>query len=441
MPPQPLPGFRDFYPEQFAERAHIFETWRRIVRRYSFVEYDGPPLEPLDLYTQKSGDEIVTQLYNFVDKGERAVAMRPEMTPTFARMVGARAQALRKPVRWFSIPQLFRYERTQKGRLREHYQLNVDLVGESDVLADAELLSVAIEIMRAFGLTSEDVQARVSDRRLLNGLLEHLAIPQSAWSAVYAVLDKLDRQPREVSAEKLSAASIASDTAAVILSFGALDFAAVKAKYETAPAVAEHIARFDAYLAHAEALGVAAWIKFDLTIVRGLAYYTGIVFELFDAKGDFRAICGGGRYDHLLASLGGANLPALGFGMGDVVLGELLRERGLMPPSKSAIQFWIAQSPVDEDYPSVMLHTATVLRSRGQAVEYALRAQNWEKQFESGRKAGAAAFIIVEPAVANSRPLHARSTWRVRRAGHNDETFTTLDDLVTWVSTTTGTAS
>lgn len=440
MPPQPLPGFRDFYPEQFAERAYIFETWRRIVRRYSFVEYDGPPLEPLDLYTQKSGDEIVTQLYNFVDKGERAVAMRPEMTPTFARMVGARAQALRKPVRWFAIPQLFRYERTQKGRLREHYQLNVDLVGESDVMADAELLAIAIEMMRAFGLTSDDVRARVSDRRLLNGLLEHLAIPDAAWPVVYAVLDKLDRQPRDVSAEKLAAAFITPDVAERILGFGALDFAAVQLQYGTAPAVAEHIARFASYVAHAEALGVGAWLKFDLTIVRGLAYYTGIVFELFDAKGDFRAICGGGRYDQLLASLGGAALPALGFGMGDVVLGELLRERGLMPRTSSMVEYWIAQSPLDGDFPSAMLHTATALRSRGRVVEYSLRTQKLEKQFESGRKAGAAAFVIVDPVVANA-PAAQTQTWRVRRAGHDDVTFTTLDDLVTWASNTTETTS
>ena len=440
MPPQPLPGFRDFYPEQFAERAHIFDTWRRIVRRYSFVEYDGPPLEPLDLYTQKSGDEIVTQLYNFVDKGERAVAMRPEMTPTFARMVGARAQALRKPVRWFSIPQLFRYERTQKGRLREHYQLNVDLVGETDVMADAELLSIAIEIMRAFGLTSDDVRARVSDRRLLNGLLEHLAIPASAWHAVYAVLDKLDRQPRDVSFERLAAAAIAPDVAECILGFGALDFSAVQAQYGSAPAVAEPIARFATYLAHADALGVASWVKFDLTIVRGLAYYTGIVFELFDAKGDFRAICGGGRYDALLASLGGTELPALGFGMGDVVLGELLRDRGLMPRLTSPVEYWVSQSPLDADFPSTLLGTATALRQSGRVVEFSLRAQKLDKQFESGRKAGAAAFVIVDPEVADAPPVHSR-TWRVRRAGHDDVTFTTLDDLVTWVSTTTGTKS
>src|SRR5215211_2807755 len=162
-----LPGFRDFYPEQFAERSHIMGVWRDVARRFAFVEYDGPPLEPLELYTKKSGEEIVGQLYNFTDKGGRDITLRPEMTPTFARMVAARANALRKPVRWFSVPQLFRYERQQKGRLREHFQLNVDIVGEAGVTADAELVAVALEIMREFGLSSADVNARVSDRRLL----------------------------------------------------------------------------------------------------------------------------------------------------------------------------------------------------------------------------------------------------------------------------------
>src|ERR1043165_8875575 len=162
-----LPGFRDFYPDQFAERAHIMGVWRDFAHRYAFVEYDGPPLEPLELYTKKSGDEIVGQLYNFTDKGGREVALRPEMTPTLARMASAKANALRKPVRWFSVPQLFRYERQQRGRLREHFQLNVDIVGEPDVTADAELLAVAIDIMREFGLTPQDVRARVSDRRVI----------------------------------------------------------------------------------------------------------------------------------------------------------------------------------------------------------------------------------------------------------------------------------
>lgn len=427
MSHKPLPGFRDFYPEQLSERAHIFETWRRIVRRYAFLEYDGPPLEPLELYTQKSGEEIVTQLYNFVDKGDRPVAMRPEMTPTFARMVGAKAQTMRKPVRWFSLPQLFRYERTQKGRLREHYQLNVDIVGEADVLADAELLSVALEIMRAFGLTATDVRARVSDRRLLNGLLEHLAIPEANWPGVYAVLDKLERQPREVSAEKLAAAGLDAATVDIVLGFGSLDFASLQAQYGDAPAVQPHVVRFAEYLAHCAALGVADFVQFDLTIVRGLAYYTGIVFELFDNVGEFRAICGGGRYDNLLKSLGGTDLPALGFGMGDVVIGELLRARGLMPAFVPSLEFWVAQAPDSPSAPQGALETATAMRHAGCTVEFALRSQKLDKQLEAGRKAGASTFIIVDPASSTA-------PWRVRRAGHDDLTFSTLEALRAWAS-------
>src|SRR3954470_4995669 len=212
-----LPGFRDFYPEQFAERAHIMNTWREVARRYAFVEYDGPPLEPLELYTRKSGEEIVGQLYNFVDKGDREVALRPEMTPTVARMVAARANALRKPVRWFSMPQLFRYERQQKGRLREHYQLNVDIFGASEVAADAELLAAALGMMRAFGLTPDDIVARVSDRRILTAYLGSLGVPAGAMDGTYGVIDKLERTPREVSAEKLAALGVPTASLEAIL--------------------------------------------------------------------------------------------------------------------------------------------------------------------------------------------------------------------------------
>jgi len=205
-----LPGFRDFFPTELAERAHIMRVWREVSRRYNFVEYDGPPLEPLDLYTKKSGDEIVGQLYTFTDKGGRDVALRPEMTPTFARMVGERANALRKPVRWFSMPQLFRYERQQKGRLREHFQLNVDIVGEADVSADAELLALAIDIMRGLGLTEHDVVARVSDRGLLRALLLDAGVTDAQLGAAYAVIDKVEREPRDVGERKLSEAGIDS---------------------------------------------------------------------------------------------------------------------------------------------------------------------------------------------------------------------------------------
>lgn len=401
MPPKALPGFRDFYPEQFAERAYIFETWRQVVRRYAFAEYDGPPLEPLDLYTKKSGDELLTQAYNFVDKGGREVTMRPEMTPTFARMVAAKAQALRKPIRWFSIPQLFRYERQQKGRLREHYQLNVDMVGEAHVLADAELLSVAVEIMAALGLTAKDVRARVSDRRLLNGLLEHLAIAEEKWPAVYAVLDKLERQPREISAEKLTDAGLGAETVEAILAFDKLDFTSMWKLYGDAPSVAPHAERFAEYLSHAEALGIREWIHFDLTIVRGLAYYTGIVFELFDAVGEFRAICGGGRYDNLLSSLGGVDLPALGFGMGDVVLGELLRERGLMPKfhATEARYFIVAGEGIKA---SCVLTVASALRRHLPDASFsyglnpaAIETRKTAKQVDDGRASGANYFIWI----------------------------------------------
>jgi len=398
-----LPGFRDFYPDELARRAHIFQAWRAVARRYAFVEYDGPPLEPLDLYTRKSGDEIVAQLYNFTDKGGREVALRPEMTPTFARMVGARANALRKPVRWFSIPQLFRYERAQRGRLREHYQLNVDIVGESSELADAELLGAAIDIMRELGLTAVDVRARVSDRRLLGGILTTLGVTEGQIPAVYAVVDKIARQPREVSAEKLTAAGLTPTQVERVLGLAAgTTFDAVRAEFGSAPAAAEHVERFGRYLEHLEALGFGAWVDLDLSIVRGLAYYTGIVFELFDAKGELRAICGGGRYDTLLKSLGGTDLPALGFGMGDVVLGELLADRGLFPaPGADGADLYLVagNGAVGRPYAEA-LRLVSALRGAGFSVNHGLNAERFlsqatRNQVDGAKKAGAAAVIGV----------------------------------------------
>ena len=392
----PLPGFRDFYPEQLAERAYVMRTWREVIRRYAFVEYDGPPLEPLELYTRKSGDEIVTQLYNFVDKGGREVALRPEMTPTFARMVGARANALRKPVRWFATPQLFRYERQQKGRLREHFQLNVDIVGEGDVTADAELLACAIDIMRAFGLTPDDVVARVSDRRILQRYLQAVGVPDARVPDVYLVIDKLQRQPREVSAEKLAALGLTEPTVEAVLAVDttSLDTVAAALVSDTeATRVVDDFRRFERYLC-ALLPGGGAWLRFDLSIVRGLAYYTGIVFELFDRRGEFRAICGGGRYDTLLGTLGGVELPALGFGMGDVVLTELLRARGLLHAAPEGVDYWIvAGETVD---PERVMHEAARLRGAGHSVEFALRPQTVSKQLKAAKSAGAHETVTLE---------------------------------------------
>jgi histidyl-tRNA synthetase len=401
-----LPGFRDFYPDEFAQRAHIFKAWREVARRYAFVEYDGPPLEPLDLYKKKSGDEIVGQLYNFVDKGDREVALRPEMTPTFARMVAAKANAIRKPVRWFSIPQLFRYERAQRGRLREHYQLNVDIVGEPSELADAELLSVAIDIMRELGLSSDDVRARVSDRRLLNAILEALGVDAVQFAAVYAVLDKIARTPANVSREKLAAVGLADATIDRIIALAAVKgIAPLRIEFGASVGVAPHLERFERYLAHLQALGVSDWVDLDLSIVRGLAYYTGIVFELFDAKGELRAICGGGRYDTLLLSLGNVDLPALGFGMGDVVLGELLKERGLMPAKAGTpAELFVVGGEGVLDHPIGDALTLTrQLRRAGFSVDHVMSAEKYQaqssrNQVDSAKKFGARAAIYFENA-------------------------------------------
>jgi len=394
MSPGALPGFRDVYPAEFAERSHLFAAWRTVAQRFGFSEYDGPPLEPLELYTKKSGDEIVAQLYHFKDKGDREIALRPEMTPTLARMAAARANALRKPVRWFSIPQLFRYERQQRGRLREHFQLNMDILGEPDVTADAELLAAAVEIMRILGLTSEDVVAKVSDRRLLNALLLGNGFTDAQLPAAYAALDKIDRDPRPVLEERLAAAGVdaARITRLFDLAAAAGDPARLASEVEKAGA-AEAFAPLGRYLELLQALGVREWVRVDLSIVRGLAYYTGIVFELFDAKGELRAICGGGRYDHLLEAIGGVDLPALGFGMGDVVLGELLKQRGLMPAAPAAIDVWVAFA--DDDAFPAALRIATRLRARGKRVEYALGAQKLARQLKAASAAGARTAVVV----------------------------------------------
>jgi histidyl-tRNA synthetase len=394
---QALPGFRDFYPDDFAVRAHIMRTWRDVARRYGFQEYDGPPLEPLELYTEKSGPEIVQQLYNFTDKGGREVAMRPEMTPTLARMAGARAGGLRKPIKWFSIPQLFRYERQQRGRLREHFQLNLDVIGEEDAAADAELLAAAIDMLRAFGLTEQDFVARVSDRRLLRALLLHAGVPEDQLILVYNIVDKLERDPREVIAKRLrDEAGMGDDAIERTLDiFRHTDFDAVRQAYGQTEGVAPEIERMGEIFGHLRAMGLMDFVRFDLSIVRGLAYYTGIVFELFDARGELRAICGGGRYDNLLGQVGGVQLPALGFGMGDVVLRELLSDRGLLPETRQTLDYYvIAVTPEQRPDALGLVHR---LRDGGASVDYALKHQGVGKQFKNASAVGARRTVVIGP--------------------------------------------
>src|SRR5438874_10793155 len=303
---QSLPGFRDFLPGDCAGRNYIFSRWREVARRYGFVEWEGPPLEPTELYKKKSGAEIVEQLFNFTDKGEREVALRPELTPTLVRVVAAHEREFKKPLKWFSIGQFFRYEKQQRGRLREHFQLNCDIIGEKDLAADIELAAVSIDILRAFGFTEKDFVVRISDREFWTDFFRDTNVPAEAWEDLLQAIDKSAREPREKTAEKLG------DLADPV-------FAALKSGGKSA--------KLGQLVEGLRARGLADFVAIDVGIVRGLAYYTGIVFEVFDRAGKFRAIAGGGRYDQLVAQLSdnAVSLPALGFAIGDVVLGEMIR--------------------------------------------------------------------------------------------------------------------
>jgi len=396
MQAQALPGFRDFYPAEFALRAHILGAWRRVAGRYGFEEFDGPPLEPLELYTTKSGDEIVDQLYAFEDKGGRQVALRPEMTPTVARMVAARANALKKPIRWFSIPQLFRYERQQRGRLREHFQFNCDIIGEAGPLADAEVIALALDVMRELGLGPDEVKVRLSDRRVLGVLLAGAGVADEHLGEAYQAVDKIERAPRERLEDRLAKAGLDRDAIDGVFKVAGLrGRQAVNAALADVPGGSDAGGDFEVVIDALEAVGLGEYVEVDLSIVRGLAYYTGVVFEVFDAKGAMRAICGGGRYDQLLSSLGGVDLPALGFGMGDVVLGDVLKDKGVIPETSSSIDvFVVAVTP--EDLPFA-LRLSRALRDRNLRVEYPLSHMAVGKQMKLANARQAPYAVMIGP--------------------------------------------
>lgn len=416
-----LPGFRDFYPADLALRTHIFRTWRTVASRYGFVEYDGPPLESLDLYTRKSGEEIVGQLYGFTDQGGREVALRPEMTPTFARMVAARAGGLPKPIKWFSIPQLFRYERPQKGRLREHFQLNVDIVGETSVASDVEVVAAAIDMLRALGLGSADFVARYSDRTLISAVLQEMGVPEALLPAAFAALDKADRESEQWVFDRLVEAGVGELEAKRVLALADMDLADLSDQFGAVAAVEESLSRLRQFREQAEAAGLAEFVELDLRLVRGLAYYTGLVFEIWDRKGKFRAICGGGRYDDLLEAVGGPALPALGFGMGDVVLGELLRDRDLVPDDEGTLDDFVIH--VSEAELPAALRIVHSLRARGRRVGFDYRSRSVGRQFKVANQSGAERVIVVGPEEVE------RDECVVRSMGTGDEVRMDVADL------------
>jgi histidyl-tRNA synthetase len=412
-----LPAFRDFYPEPLPHsdvwsadaRQYIFDAWRSTARRYGFREYDGPPLESLELFTRKSGAEIVGQLYNFTDKGDRTVALRPEMTPTLARMAAAHERNYKKPIKWFAIPQLFRYERAQKGRLREHFQFNADILGETDPAADAEIIALLIDSLRALKLTEEDFVIRLSSRQAWAQFFSARCADAERAYEFYQAIDKLDREEETVSRDKL----------------GKLGFEleAVRAFISASQPTSE----LDAVLKNLAARGLAGFVKIDYNVIRGLAYYTGIVFEAFDRKGQFRAIAGGGRYDNLvkLMSGGKVDLPALGFGMGDVVLCELLKARGLLPKFDAGLDVFVLVE--DESLREESLKLIEALRTAGRAVDYSFTPLKPDKQFKRALELNAAFTCRLE------RAADGAITTRVKNLKDRSEQSMAMAAAIEWL--------
>ncbi len=381
---QLLPGFRDFYPDDCARRNYILTKWREVARRYGFVEYDGPVLEPMALYEKKSGGELVGQLFDFTDKGDRHVAMRPEMTPTLARMVAARERDFKKPLKWFCVPQFFRYEKQQRGRLREFYQLNCDIIGEASPAADAELIAVQIDMLRALGFSEKDFVVRLSSRTAwAQFFAQHGGREQDEYE-FFQVVDKAERNPPEKTDAALAKFGI---TAEQVLAF-------MRSKTPTA--------ELAAVLDDLTARGLRAFVEIDYAIVRGLAYYTGVVFEVFDRSLNERALSGGGRYDKLLGLMsdGKADLPALGFGMGDVVLANLIDDT---PVAKALMDAWLVRERACDIYVVIAkeerrpdaLALAQQLRDAGHRTDFPLSPAKVGKQFQTAEHLGARLAVLI----------------------------------------------
>jgi histidyl-tRNA synthetase len=393
---QSLPGFRDFYPEDFSRRQHIFRNWRSAATSFGFQEYDAPVLEPLELYKTKSGDEIEAQLFSFTDKGGREVSLRPEMTPTVCRMVGEKAGALKRPIKWFSIAEFYRYERAQKGRLRAFHQFNADIFGEAGPEAEIELIALLIQCLAGFGLTKDDFYVRLSDRDLWFFYLEALGFTDAQARSVLTAIDRYEKAGDDAFKVYTEAhGAMPADRKDRVLGF---------LKVKSLPELETALAAFNSekltarltdwrkVLAGVSAMGLADFIAVDLSVVRGLAYYTGFVFEAFDRKGDLRALAGGGRYNDLIKKLGYADLPAVGFAIGDVTTGLLIEQRGLAPAHGTAPQIYVVIGGEAER--KAAFADIQALRAAGLRVEYPFKDLAFGKQFKAASESGAKLALI-----------------------------------------------
>jgi len=392
----PPRGMRDFYPEDARLKNWLFGLWREVSESFGFEEYDGPVVEAEELYIRKSGEEIVGQLYNFEDKGGRRLALRPEMTPTLARMIIAKGASLPRPIKWFSIPQCFRYERMSRGRKREHYQWNLDIVGVEDVTAEAEVIAAAAEFLRRIGLGKDDFRVFLSNRRLLAALLKCRGLADDKFAGVCLVIDKKTKETDEALRAMMGEIGLSPEMVERIfevLQIRTLEEAERVLLDAGAPIEALQETRrvFDCLSFY----GVEDFCQFDISIVRGLLYYTGPVFEFYDFERKFRAICGGGRYDNLLESYGGERITAVGLGFGDVVITEILADKGLLPSFERKLDFVVI--PFSENERKVATELSQSLRAKGKRVSTLLEAKKLRKALADADRAGAEKVAIVAP--------------------------------------------
>jgi len=401
---QSVKGFRDFYPEQMALRNYVTDAWRRVSLRNGFAEYDGPILEYLDLYRVKSGDEIVSQLFSLTDRGGRELALRPETTPTLARMINAKINSLARPIKWFSISDVFRAENPQKGRGREFAQWNVDVVGSDDALADAECIFTMIDLLAELGLSAAEARVLISSRSLIAAALSAVGVDASDHPAMLTILDKRDKVPHEAFAQMCSGVGLSADQIDSISRFqDCTTLEEIAGRLDGDDAIEAECAKLGEVLRLLSSMGAAEYCRLDLHIVRGLAYYTGVVYEAFDADRSLRALAGGGRYDNLLTMLGGPPIGAAGFGMGDMVLGILLAESGKLPDLADGCDCFVIDAA--SEHFDAAIGVLARLRRAGVSTSLSYRRQNLGKQLKAAAQKGAKFAVIVGDEFAEAGDL------------------------------------
>ncbi len=389
---QPVKGTRDFFPEEMRLRNWLFEIWRRTSIQAGFEEYDTCILEHENLYLRKAGDEISKQLFSFEDKSGRRLSLRPEMTPSLARLILQHKKALSFPIKWFSMPQCFRYERMTKGRRREHFQWNADIIGQPDILAEAEIFLLLISACESMGLTKKEFKVFINDRRILNSILSQINVPKDMHNTVMVILDKRDKISSDVLVNMLEDAGMSDKQVGQLNEFlSNTDLKDLQANLSDTTGVEN----LDNLMDMMDTAGYSDYLKFDISIVRGLSYYTGAVFEVNSPEKKHRAICGGGRYDSLLSAFGGETVPAVGFGFGDVVVLDVLNELGRFPELPKKLDYTII--PFANEQVGIALKIASELRMRGSAVDCNFSMKKMKKTMRQADESGAAKAILLFP--------------------------------------------